>query len=254
MASIKRIEIVQADWIYLSPHLDDAAFSCGGLIWEQVQAGQRVSIWTVCAGSIPEGPLSPFAQSLHARWKTGHEAVSTRHEEDRLSCQRLGVKTHYLDIPDCIYRFRHLPEGDQPLIMDEPDLTGAQPEEELITSLAGTLTRILPAGVTIVCPAALGSHVDHRLTRAAAELSGLPLYYYPDYPYVLRCPKDLAQVELSYWQRQPFVISTGGLAAWQDAVSAHQSQISTFWQSDAEARLSIQNYWAGGGGRLWARQ
>ena len=49
-------------WIYLSPHFDDAVLSCGWLIWQQAQAGQRVEIWTVCAGEIPPGPLTPFAQ------------------------------------------------------------------------------------------------------------------------------------------------------------------------------------------------
>jgi hypothetical protein len=33
-------------WIYLSPHLDDAALSAGGLIYEQTQAGIQVEIWT----------------------------------------------------------------------------------------------------------------------------------------------------------------------------------------------------------------
>ncbi|MBA4379671.1 MAG: PIG-L family deacetylase, partial [Anaerolinea sp.] len=55
-------------WIYISPHLDDAVLSCGGLIWEQSHAGTQVEIWTVCTGDPPEGPLSPFAEVLHAEW------------------------------------------------------------------------------------------------------------------------------------------------------------------------------------------
>ena len=37
-------------WIYLSPHLDDAVFSAGGLIYEQTQAGTPVEIWTIMCG------------------------------------------------------------------------------------------------------------------------------------------------------------------------------------------------------------
>ncbi len=247
------MDISQTKWVYLSPHLDDAAYSCGGLIWEQVQAGHQVSIWTICAGPIPSQGLTPFAQELHARWKTGPEAVMTRQEEDRHASLRLGVESHYLDIPDCIYRYRHLPAGDQALIAAEPDLTAAEPEEDLISSLAEMLSQNLSIGTTIACPVALGSHIDHRLTRSAAESSGLALCYYPDYPYVLRSPLELAQVEDGAWKRLPASISSGGLAAWQDAVTAYLSQISTFWTSCAEARLSIRNYWAGGGGRLWSR-
>ncbi|NTV35511.1 MAG: PIG-L family deacetylase, partial [Anaerolineaceae bacterium] len=72
-------------WIFLSPHFDDAVFSCGGLIYEQVQQGDQVEIWTICAGDLPEGQLSPFAEELHARWTTGRETISSRAAEDQLA-------------------------------------------------------------------------------------------------------------------------------------------------------------------------
>ena len=229
------MNISHRDWIYLSPHLDDAALSCGGLIWEQSQAGAQVSVWTLCAGFIPSRPLSPFAQELHARWRTGPEAVQLRREEDHQAAERLGAASIYLDIPDCIYRFRRLPEGD------------------LVARLAQTFRETLPADTQMVCPMALGGHVDHRLTRAAAELSGLPLYFYADYPYVLRSAFELAQMELGAWKRTPAPVSAPALAAWLEAIADYASQLSTFWSGKEEMRLALQNYWAGGGGRLWQR-
>ena len=65
-------------WIYLSPHLDDAVLSCGGLIWEQVQLGERVEIWTIFAGDPPAEMLTPFAEELHTRWGCGLNAVEIR--------------------------------------------------------------------------------------------------------------------------------------------------------------------------------
>ena len=54
------------------------------LVWEQVQAGQQVEIWTICAGAPGPGePLSAFALSCTQRWQTEQEAVSTRQTEDR---------------------------------------------------------------------------------------------------------------------------------------------------------------------------
>jgi LmbE family N-acetylglucosaminyl deacetylase len=247
----KQMDTSYNNWIYLSPHFDDAAYSCGGLIWEQVHAGMKVEIWTICAGSIPDRPLSPFARELHSRWNTGPEAVSARFEEDRRACHRLGAESRYMDIPDCIYRFRKLADGEQPLIQGESDLTGTNPEEDLIAELAARLASELPPKTTVVSPVALGSHVDHLLTRAAAEASGYPLYYYPDYPYVLRCPNELAELECGVWKRISAPVSSAGLAAWQDAVVSYQSQINTFWSSADEAALSVKNYW--GGGRLWVR-
>lgn len=37
-------------WIYISPHLDDAVLSAGGLIYEQTRAGHEVEIWTFMCG------------------------------------------------------------------------------------------------------------------------------------------------------------------------------------------------------------
>ena len=76
-------------WIYLSPHFDDVALSCGGLVWEQVQAGDSVSIWTVCSGNAPGGELSPFAEELLLRWEADQDATAQRRLEDIHSCQRL---------------------------------------------------------------------------------------------------------------------------------------------------------------------
>jgi hypothetical protein len=92
------------DWIYLSPHFDDAALSCGGLIWEQSRAGQAVSVWTICAAVPKDAELSPFAESLHQRWQTGEQAASLRRMEDIASNQAMGVSYRYFDLPDCIYR------------------------------------------------------------------------------------------------------------------------------------------------------
>jgi LmbE family N-acetylglucosaminyl deacetylase len=245
------MNILHDDWIYLSPHLDDAALSCGGLIWEQAQAGAQVSVWTICAGFIPSRPLSPFAQELHARWQTGPEAVQLRREEDRQAAGWLGATSVYLDIPDCIYRFRRLPEGEQPLIQGEADLQNAEPESDLVEHLAQVLRESLPSSARVVCPMALGGHVDHRLARSAAERSGLPLFYYADYPYVLRSALELARMEQGAWKRTPAPISDRALTAWLEAIAGYSSQISTFWSGIEEMKLAVKNYWAGGGGRLW---
>ena len=90
--------------IYLSPHLDDVALSCGGLIWEQTQSGDSVEIWTICAGDPPQDRLSPFAEELHQRWRVGHNAVDIRREEDIHSCRLLGAKYRHFEVPDAIYR------------------------------------------------------------------------------------------------------------------------------------------------------
>src|SRR6185295_15615325 len=57
------------DHIYLSPHLDDAALSCGGAIARHANAGARVLVVTICTAAPPsDGPFSDFANEVHQGW------------------------------------------------------------------------------------------------------------------------------------------------------------------------------------------
>ncbi|MCZ7552073.1 MAG: hypothetical protein M5U05_05720 [Anaerolineales bacterium] len=61
-------------------------------------------------------------------------------------------------------------------------------EAGLVKRLSQKLSRAIPAEAQVVCPLAIGGHVDHRLTRAAAEAARQALLYYLDFPYVFREP------------------------------------------------------------------
>jgi LmbE family N-acetylglucosaminyl deacetylase len=55
--------------VYLSPHLDDAVLSCGGLIHRQVRAGQPPLVITLFSGQpAADAHVSAFTQSQHTRW------------------------------------------------------------------------------------------------------------------------------------------------------------------------------------------
>ncbi len=241
-------------WVYLSPHFDDVALSCGGLAWEQAQSGHKVSIWTICAGEAPRGGLSPFAQALHERWGTGGNAPTHRRQEDIRSCQLLGASYHHLSIPDCIYR--QDPATGEFMYASEEALNGSlHPGDQIIAqSIQEQLERLLDEEATLVYPLALGSHVDHQLTRSAAEALHRRLWYYADYPYVLRNKHILEAMRSDRWIDQAFVISVEGIAAWQKAIAVHASQISTFWVDTGEMKQAISDYVLQEGGvRLWMR-
>ncbi len=235
-------------WIYLSPHLDDIALSLGGLLWQQAQAGEHLSVWTICAGDPPEGKVSAFAQSLHQRWSVGREASAARRKEDIASCQIMGADYRHFAIPDCIYR--RSPRTDEFLYASEEAIFGEVHEDEdtLILQLAQEMQDALPKDVKIIAPLGLGGHVDHRLTRAAAQRLDSSLGLYADYPYVLNMPAwgtgDLTP--------SSFSISADALAMWQSAVAAHTSQISTFWKNLDDMRTALQMYAQQQGGvNLW---
>lgn len=249
------------EWICLSPHLDDVALSLGGAVWEQVRSGNPVQIWTITAGDSDGGnpsaqnELSSFAQQLHARWETDQQASAQRRREDLESCAILGGVARHFALPDCIYR-RH-PEDGHHLYTDEEALFGPLDPAEgyLVAWLQAELERSRPAGAKLVCPLALGGHVDHRLTRLAAEASGHPLYYYADYPYARKSLDLLSQMQPPEWERTIISISSDGMKAWAASVAAHTSQVSTFWANRKGMEIALQdhcNLW--GGIPLWRRE
>ncbi len=239
-------------WIYLSPHIDDAVLSCGGLIYEQTRAGDTVQVWTFFTADPPPGPLlSQFAQELHERWGGGRQAYALRRAEDVQACALLGAKACHFDLPECIYR--RLPDG-EPVIHQRDDLwrphhPGEQP---LVEQVAAILRREAPGAARLVSPLTAGGHVDHRIVRAAAEAARLDLFYYADYPYA-------AQPEFGVrlsdwigpdWQMYARPVSPDGLAAWQAAAEAYRSQLSSFWSSVDELRQSLADF-RGPGSRLY---
>jgi LmbE family N-acetylglucosaminyl deacetylase len=242
-------------WIYLSPHLDDAALSCGGLIWEQSQAGVPVDIWSICAGDPPAGPLSPFAEQLHARWETGRQAGAARRREDALACRRLNAIYKHFSLPDCIYRQDR--EQSIYLYASEETIFGSVHalENDLVAQLSNEITQYLPGAANLVIPLALGGHVDHRLVRLAAEQihePGVQHWYYADYPYALHSQGELGKLSQSGWRSVTQTISPAGLEAWKDSIADHKSQISTFWPDLAAMRDAIQAYYQQNGGIcLW---
>jgi LmbE family N-acetylglucosaminyl deacetylase len=239
-------------WIYLSPHLDDVALSCGGLVWEQTRAGVPVEIWTICAGDPPDRPLSPFARELHTRWETGLPASAARRQEDIAACRQLSAGYRHFPYADCIYRSD--PNSGAYLYPDREAIFGAlhPAESGLVDALAAALRRLLPEDATVVCPLAIGGHVDHRLVRLAASKLPGRLWFYADFPYVQEAATELAALERAGWERRIFPISPPGMEAWAAAVSAHVSQISSFWPDLESMRAALQDYdRLSGGIPLW---
>src|SRR5574340_270234 len=239
-------------WIFLSPHLDDAVLSCGGLIAELVRQGQIVEVWTICAGDPPPGPLSPLVQSLHQRWETPENPVEIRRREDHQACGLLDAGFRHFPIPDCIYRRN--PVTGEPLIRENKELFQLLPEVEwpLAEDLRQHLKASLPADARVVSPLTLGGHIDHHLVRRAAEGLNRRLLWYADYPYAIRSSEDRTQWLQTSWVSFDFPIRSESLSKWKAAIAAYQSQISTFWRSTAEMEASIEEYWlSGGGSQLW---
>jgi LmbE family N-acetylglucosaminyl deacetylase len=166
--------------IFVSPHFDDVALSCGGTVAMAADGGAALVV-TVFSGEA-NGPLSDFAAFQHARWQTGAGAVVERRAEDGRAMAILAAPYRWLQFPDAIYR------GD--LYRSDDDLFGAvRPADQataaaVVASLSELVAEYPQSRVYL--PLAVGGHVDHRICRAAAPVlrtRGAEVWLYEDFPY-----------------------------------------------------------------------
>ncbi len=240
--------------LYLSPHLDDAVISCGGLIAQQTAAGEPVSVLTVCAGDAPPGPLSSFAQELRTRWGEAEGPIASRRAEDRVACGRLDASVIHLDIPDAVYRRG---EGGEVLYPSEQAVFSLiHPQEaDLALRLTHLIKEAHPTATRLYCPMAIGGHVDHRITRRAAEHLDRQLWYYQDLPYAARGESIPPDLGLPSGIEATWPLSLGEIDAWAAAVATYRSQLSTFWSDVAALHRELRDFHdAGGGIRMLASE
>ena len=247
------------DAIYLAPHLDDVALSCGGQVSLRCQAGESVLILTIMAGDndkigAGETAISAFAQSLHDRWQLANDIIAQRRAEDIIACQILGADYQHWEIPDCIYRGE--PETAAAYYNSEESLWGPiHPQENALIEGLATRFADLPPHKEIISPLALGNHVDHQITRRAAEQHfGTKLCYYEDYPYAAAVREIELQLHSAgiIWQNKTIPLTNSELQARCTAVAAYQSQLSTFFQDQADLTRQINSFVEQvGGERIW---
>lgn len=251
--------------IVLSPHLDDAALSCGGMIAALAAAGQPVLVVNICSGSPgPETAFSPFAQATHARWGLPPaEAVRLRRAEDETALETLGADSYQLDLLDAIYR---LPAS----YADDATLFGAVAQGDPLGYALGARLRALaeryPAAI-FYGPLGVGRHVDHQATHGAVSAlarAGASVAFYEDFPYVLRAGA-LAERLAELGGAEAFVPMVtaidGTLARKIGAIEAYASQISSLFADRAALARDVAAYAealrpTGGsyGERLWVRR
>ncbi|HSO11144.1 MAG TPA: PIG-L family deacetylase [Anaerolineales bacterium] len=256
-------------WIYLSPHLDDAALSAGGLIYEQAESGVPVEIWTLMSGFPPEvEEYSLLAQVNHAVWgfSSAGETIHARRTEDMNAAGILGAQAVHFDFLDCIYRRGNdggwlydvtpvSPDDDADLSSRTKDAISSPPRDDdanLPSRIAEAISPRITRDDMLICQLSVGSHVDHVIVRQAAELLGRPLIYDIDIPYLFYKPEELAPKSAGMMEKV-HAVTEAGLKSWQEAILAYTSQIPVLGaalDTPEKIRESIRSYWEERGGIL----
>jgi LmbE family N-acetylglucosaminyl deacetylase len=165
----------------LSPHLDDAAFSCGGTLAALAAESWEVAVATLFTASV-EAPTG-FALACQTDKGLPPEAdyMAIRRAEDAEACRRLGARPIWLP-------FREAPHRGYG---SAAALFGPLRSDDAVhLHLAAALEPLLAAGPPdlLLAPQAIGGHVDHVQTVRALHLlrpAGRVLWW-QDFPYLAR--------------------------------------------------------------------
>ena len=204
--------------LVLSPHLDDAAFSCGGTMALLADAGWQVVMVTAFTRSVL--PVEGFALAcvLDKGLPGTVDYMALRREEDRVAARLLGVEPRWLDMLEAPHRGY----GSAPALFG-PAVAGDDVWRELAGHVRALLRELRPA--LVLAPQGLGSHIDHRqMIRAVLDAGAERVGWYRDTPYAIRNPAALPDPALRGFAAGTVEIAAG-LERKLAASCAYTSQI-----------------------------
>ncbi len=165
--------------LFLSPHLDDVAFSCSATLIQLLETGWDIQLVTIFTASVE----NPRGFALRCQTDKGIapdvDYMALRRAEDAEFCRIAGVEnTSYWEFPEAPHRgYDSAPEL----------FAGMKTGDEIWRDIADRL-RDLGEFDLIFAPQGLGNHVDHlQLIRAVSEAGLAPqTRWYCDTPYAIR--------------------------------------------------------------------
>jgi LmbE family N-acetylglucosaminyl deacetylase len=184
--------------VVVSPHLDDAALSCGGLM---AHAASRTSVTVVTLFTeANRGPHTLSARRyLH---QVGAHSAETlyqqRRAEDRAALEPKGITCVHAGLTEALFRRRPVKARRRLWAHLMPELAHIYPvyrlhltsgriataDADTLRDAEGFVQRLVGSGRhLLMAPLGVGGHVDHVLARSVAERSGARVVYYSDFPY-----------------------------------------------------------------------
>lgn len=243
--------------VFLSPHLDDAVLSCGGLMHALVRRGETVVIVTVMAGEPPdELPDTPLLKDVKTVWGEGQYLIAARRLEDARAARTLGAYIVQMPFLECLFRTVRSGDGSRaPLYPHDSSPFAAYDDADDTRTLLLECSLPVRSNVSaIYAPLCADPHVDHRLVRDwSLVLTGAKnapaLKFYEEYPAIQN--KIALSRALEFYKRdmpaltlqlEAATLSDEAVDAKIRALRCYQSHVRVLWQSLDAMEKSIRDY------------
>jgi len=208
---------------FISPHLDDAAFSAGGLISYLAGKTKVVVITAFTEAGNDNHSLSALEWLKICGYKKSDvkKFYSDRRYEDRQLFKKLGVEIIHLGFLDALWRKKknlNLIEKFSTLFINEFRYIYPtyrlhiskgkirKDDEDNLKILEKKLKEIVGDGEdsVVFCPLGLGKHVDHIVVREASLNTFPNVIIWEDAPYNLHYQLDRKYIEKNDLKRKVF--------------------------------------------------
>ncbi|MBI1259170.1 MAG: hypothetical protein GC204_17000 [Chloroflexi bacterium] len=244
--------------LFLSPHLDDAVLSCGGVMHRLAQSGERVVIITVMAGEPPEPLLeTPVLQAIQVRWAKGEGTIQIRRAEDSQAAQQLQAQVYHMGFTEAAFRATLCGAGDWIALYpdhDSPFQGIKQADDARIALFTANLPFPFADIAMIYAPFGVDNHVDHQLVRdwglvLTGSLGAPPLTFYEEYPYARSRPAT--QRAQAFYRRylpalglesEVVLLSEADLDAKLRAMQCYRSHLQILWNDPTEMERLTRAY------------
>ena len=223
---------------FISPHLDDVIFSCGGTLAKLADKGWRTILCTIFTKSVMNPQGFALACQLDKNLAADVDYMKLRRAEDNRAAQILNAaEVLHLNFAEAPHRGY---ESAAELFAGEK--TGDEiwkPVAEHLELLAEIYSPEI-----VFAPQGLGNHVDHLQTIRAVRhiFPAEKLDWYRDTPYAVRQPdappSNLLPPELLFFSSE----IENYLSQKIEACIAYQSQINFQFGGASRLRSTLENF------------
>lgn len=224
--------------LFISPHLDDVAFSCGGTFARLASDGWRAILCTVFTKSV----ANPKNFALRCQTDKGlspdADYMKLRRSEDCRAAKILGAseKLHlnFLEAPHRGYE-------------SAPELfAGVKAGDEVWRAVAEHLDLLneIHQPETVFAPQGLGNHADHlQIIRAARRTFPIErILWYRDTPYAIRQPDAVASDLLPADLTETYYDLKSCLERKINACAAYESQLDFQFGGVGKLKTTLESF------------